>query len=95
MKPKRKRSHRESEVDGQKTSRERKRKRTTSESSVDSEANEPLIDVRPSDGGKRKGKECKTTEQDGCERAGNGEKGWRDADGKDKKGKKFVRWQEE
>lgn len=94
-KPKRKRSHSESEVDGQKTSRERKRKRTTSESSVDSEANEPLIDVRPSDGGKRKGKECKTTEQDGGERAENGEKGWRDADGKDKKGKKFVRWQED
>lgn len=95
-KPKRKRSHSESEVDGHKTSRERtgKRKRTTSESSVDSEANELPVDVSSRDGVKRKSKEGKKSEQCGSGRIENGEERWKDGDGKDKKGKKFVRWQE-
>lgn len=93
VKGKRKRSHSESEVEIQKH-KERKRKRTTSESSVDSGETEEQADTSKSSDIKQKHKESKNSEE-GNERHKNGKEGPNsEHDGKDKKGKKIVRWQE-
>ena len=93
-KGKRKRSHSESEVDDQKH-KGRKRRRTISESSVDSgEIEQHVTDVSSSVDIKRKRKDSKSGEE-GTEREKNEQAGLAsEQDGKDKRGKKSVRWQE-
>ena len=85
-KGRRKRSHSESEVDTQKH-KERKRRRTISESSADSGETEQNGDK------KQKQQHSKSNEQVGeSKESSHGLTG--DLEGKDKKGKKVVQWEE-